>query len=117
MRTTHTVSTAVLTLTILMAVVVGAVIGGSLVAYNVRYFGPVRVYGEDTGTITLVNAQGSAICLNEQSGTQVCADVLVSTDDPSLAVGQTITATRAWVTRNGTTLDTLILTAVTPAAP
>ena len=73
------------------------VAGALIVAVASHSLGPVRIDRQVAGVITVVNEDGSSICLTEDSGgAEFCSDVLKRADAPAPTVGQRVTGTIIW---------------------
>jgi hypothetical protein len=84
-------------LPVAVALAVGFLVGASVVAVASHAFGPVRLDRQVSGVVTIVNADGSSFCLDEDNGgAQFCSDVLKRADTPAPIVGQRLTGTTVW---------------------
>jgi hypothetical protein len=75
----------------------GFALGAGIVAVQLTAHGPVRIDREVSGEVTLVNVDGTSVCLAEDGGgAQFCSDIVKRPEFPALAVGQRITGTVLW---------------------
>lgn len=95
---------------VVLACVVAFVAGAVVAAVASNAFGPVRVDRQVGGVVTLVNADGSSLCLTEDNGGEVCTDLLKRSDSPMPVVGQKITGVVVWTPVSTGTAQALILT-------
>jgi hypothetical protein len=100
-----------LALSVIAGLVIGAAIGGAVVASQAVSFGAIRIDRDVSGVVALVNAPGNAICITEdKTGTQLCSEVLEQPGSPALVVGEHVNVTRIWFSGH----DALVLTSAAP---
>lgn len=93
------------------AFLIGAVLGGAVVASQALSFGTVRIDRDVSGVVAVVNGPGDAVCITEDStGTQLCSDVLQQLGSPALTVGEHVNATRIWISGR----DALVIKEASP---
>jgi hypothetical protein len=93
--------------TLLVAFVLGAVLGAATVASGAVSFGAVRIDRAVTGVVAIVNGPGDAVCITEdKTGTQLCSNLLQRAGSPALTVGEHVSATRIWISGQ----DALVMT-------
>ncbi len=100
------------TLASLAALGVTAFLLGALAtAWFTHSLGAIRLDREVTGTVTLVNEEGSSLCLNEdRGGTQFCSELLSRPNDAAPRVGQHVTGTIVWVPISNGSAEAFIIT-------
>jgi hypothetical protein len=95
--------TNALLVALVLVAVASSLAGALVVAVASHYFGPVRIDRQITGVVTIVNEDGSSLCLTEESGgAEFCSDLLKRANAPAPNVGQRVTGTIVWTpTQNG----------------
>jgi hypothetical protein len=96
----------------LVLIAVAAFLAGALiVAVASHAFGPVRLDRQVIGVVTLVNADGSSLCLTEDSGgAEFCSDVLTRANASAPTLGQRVTGTIVWTPTTGGSAQGLLVT-------
>ena len=115
MRTTYAIRKSSLAMMLLGAAAIGAAIGSATVATQAHLFGVVRVDRDATGVLSIVNREGSAICLAEdQTGSELCGSVLQQPGSGSLSVGQRVAVTIIWISQTSGASQALVITSPHP---
>ena len=84
-------------------------------ATQAHLFGVVRVDRDATGVLSIVNREGSAICLAEdQTGSELCGSVLQQPGSGSLSVGQRVAVTIIWISQTSGASQALVITSPHP---
>jgi len=117
MTESRSLSNSTLLVLLVSALLIGAVAGAAVVGSLLGPSGSVRIAGDVSGTVTLVNEGATAVCLDETTGSQLCTRALVPEGLPSITTGAIVTATHLWIADDGGASDAILVTSVLPPTP